>query len=1113
MWPKTIPKVIHFYWSGAPLTYLRYLCFYSFRKFHPDWKMKLYMPKYPCISNNLPKTRDLNETSNIISYVGPNYYEKLTNLNIEIISVDFESATYNFKNETTDDYQATFLKYFLMAGDGGVWSNTDIIFVKSMDQLDFSSKHIILNQKTPTIDIGIAFYSNKQMPHGCYYTSFVFSSGKNSFFANLTNEVRKRNFTADQYLSLDQHLSLDQILFGETYPNIQAIVSQYPQYNIYNIDQSSIYSYTLFQLNDLYNKQYSFRSPIINIKDYNFGHGVIGFHWFGGAALSEIYENSIDTLIKPSGYSFEGFLPQLVNIYKKETQMITQDVHDKYIKCSQSKKISIVMSYHNRKSQLLTTLKTIMKSNHKNYEIIIVDDGSDENHRIEDLVDLYHFQLIRIEKNQKYYCNSCIPYNLAFKKATGTILLIQNPECCHIGDILAHVQNNLTENDYITYSCLSLPSDQENKKLSDILFHQKWLATQSQGPQSSWTKEQHLEICEQMIIPNIQKIKPYIWYNHPIHNPSKLHFMSAIYKSHIDQIGGFDENYSDGYCFDDNEFLRRIEYQIGLKTHIVPLITQQYSVGMKLEYNVYCFHQYHDVIFHDYTSDEGRKKYDKNQRLFIQQHKHILVDHLNNKLGNPLINLLGYSHQTYGKTQINKLGECSFQIWQKDCTQENQGFRVSVRLPKDVTYSANSKRHQFEEKMEHYYQHYNKVIKFKCRLASSLPRSVSTQKKSCHLFIFNGITQIPLGIIDQLEREYQYIGPLINNHWRLFIANIINANEPLCSNKTSAAIRKVSLTKKLVSLESLLYISYIVTDLQIFCQIKNLTVQTFRSIWRYPKIPKIAFTYWAGKLTKLHYLGIKNLLRLNPDWEVILYQPTNEYTREKTWTTNEHSIKYQGKDYRQNLLKLNNLKIINIDLQSIGFYNNVPEVFKSNYVTCYYLSTAGGVWFDTDIFFIRPLNDLHLSQKMVYGHSDSLEVVVSQDSQSRKVYFSTGILMSSKNNSFYNMILSELKKRYDPKIYMSAANSLYLHLFKNVQGIHKVFPELNYADLGMDIFYPFKWNEMNALFFDNKEMHRVTEKVIGIHWYNGSTITEKFLNENNYESDVLINRIIKKYRI
>lgn len=62
-------------------------------------------------------------------------------------------------------------------------------------------------------------------------------------------------------------------------------------------------------------------------------------------------------------------------------------------------KISIVTAYHNRKQLFYNTLKSISKSSVKDIEVIVVDDGSNEEHRLEDLTQEFpYLKIIRLEK-------------------------------------------------------------------------------------------------------------------------------------------------------------------------------------------------------------------------------------------------------------------------------------------------------------------------------------------------------------------------------------------------------------------------------------------------------------------------------------------------------------------------------------------------------------------------------------------------------------------------------------------------------------------------------------------------------------------------------------------
>ena len=120
---------------------------------------------------------------------------------------------------------------------------------------------------------------------------------------------------------------------------------------------------------------------------------------------------------------------------------------------------SIVMSYNNRKPQLIRTLKSIELSERiDEVEVIIVNDGSDDNHNLNDIEKDFKFpiKVITIEKKDKWYTNPCVPYNIGFKEVLGNVVIIQNPECLHVGDIIKYVDYNMGDDNYLSFSTYSL---------------------------------------------------------------------------------------------------------------------------------------------------------------------------------------------------------------------------------------------------------------------------------------------------------------------------------------------------------------------------------------------------------------------------------------------------------------------------------------------------------------------------------------------------------------------------------------------------------------------------------------------------------------------------------
>jgi glycosyltransferase involved in cell wall biosynthesis len=225
--------------------------------------------------------------------------------------------------------------------------------------------------------------------------------------------------------------------------------------------------------------------------------------------------------------------------------------------------ISIVTAYYNRKDLFYRTLQSITKSKFKDIELIAVDDASDPEHRIEDLVEEFPFlKVIRTEPENKWYVNCCIPFNVGLREAKGDIIVLQNPECLHVGDVLTYFNSHINESNYISVSAYGLDSD---SKTTDLLIQNL-----NNGTLSSFIKS----------LPQ----RPYMgnrtlgWYNHSKFRPEAWHFCSAMTRGNMGKLNGFDERYATGVACDDSEIIIRIQ-RLGLKIQI----TEDVSV----------IHQYH----------------------------------------------------------------------------------------------------------------------------------------------------------------------------------------------------------------------------------------------------------------------------------------------------------------------------------------------------------------------------------------------------------------------------------------------------------------------------------------------------------------------------------------
>lgn len=239
-------------------------------------------------------------------------------------------------------------------------------------------------------------------------------------------------------------------------------------------------------------------------------------------------------------------------------------------------KISIVSAYYNRKQLLYNTLKSISLTKHVDFEYVVVDDASVENERIEDLSN--EFDFLKVKRiDEKQHINPCVPYNIGFNSSVGDIIIIQNPECLHGGDILTFVDNNITENNYISFSTYALTKAQTsliNGVNSNII-------------------NQVLNISNPTINSSFYTLEKPGWYNHSKYRPVGYHFCSAIHRNNLKKLNGFDERFKDGISYDDDEFLFRL---------------RKLNLNISINDNLSVFHQFHEQAFNLVNSSQLIKK-------------------------------------------------------------------------------------------------------------------------------------------------------------------------------------------------------------------------------------------------------------------------------------------------------------------------------------------------------------------------------------------------------------------------------------------------------------------------------------------------------------------------
>lgn len=229
-------------------------------------------------------------------------------------------------------------------------------------------------------------------------------------------------------------------------------------------------------------------------------------------------------------------------------------------------KISIAIQYYNRRYQLLNTLNSISntKLSKDEYEVIIVDDASDDEHDISDITKLFpdiDIKLFSFTKSEKWWSCPVLPLNKSIAMSTGDAIIIMGAEMFFVGDILTDVKTRIKPNNYLVYATLALNSDDTMKMAMmsyDDILTKPFVAKAPPGHHGGW-------------------------YQHSEFRNTCFNFCTAIMRDDVLDLGGFDERFAWGVSHGDDNFLDRIKIKgMNIISIDSPMTYHQYHPSMQI---------------------------------------------------------------------------------------------------------------------------------------------------------------------------------------------------------------------------------------------------------------------------------------------------------------------------------------------------------------------------------------------------------------------------------------------------------------------------------------------------------------------------------------------------
>jgi glycosyltransferase involved in cell wall biosynthesis len=565
--PFNYPRILHLYWDGSNLSYLNLCTIYSFNEYHKYWKIIIHMPlvKHDKISWTSHEQKKIYDKKDFFKYI-----KKITNVKINII--DFKKI--GFRNDASEVIKSDYLRYYLMDKYGGIWSDFDIIYTSSVEKkMNFNEEIILFNGKSYNDP-----KNKKTSPWYIYYPIGFFIAKRNTDFFKYILKECINNYNPDNYQTMGASLFIN--LFPE-------------EEMFYN---NSNYNDSILMCNEDYYLPWAWNEidEFLEKKDNVLPEKNIGIHWFNGADKSKLYAIDLTTRILNGKFNVECYLDTFINKYINNINNINNI----------NKKVSIVMAYYNKKSQLLITLDTIKKTNYnKNLiEVIIVDDCSSKTQSINSFLKKknYDFTIKVIRIKEKMYYNPCYAYNIGFKHAMGDIIIIQNPEVMHVHDCIQYVVDNLEINDWLTFNCYGLKNFDDNTSVKNIDNNDNIF---------KYINNKNNKIGGNAYF----RDDVGGWLNHYNIHFVAYHYFGAIHKKDLDEKmnGGFHDEYSKGICFDDNDFIMYLHYN-------------------KFNFKINTFEQNQPFVIHLYhersnnlTEDERIKLWNINKKIYEKRASYI----------------------------------------------------------------------------------------------------------------------------------------------------------------------------------------------------------------------------------------------------------------------------------------------------------------------------------------------------------------------------------------------------------------------------------------------------------------------------------------------------------
>ncbi len=269
-------------------------------------------------------------------------------------------------------------------------------------------------------------------------------------------------------------------------------------------------------------------------------------------------------------------------------------------------------------------------------------------------------------------------------------------------------------------------------------------------------------------------------------------------------------------------------------------------------------------------------------------------------------------------------------------------------------------------------------------------------------------------------------------------------------------------------------------------------------------IPQEFHLYWNGsRMSRLQMFTAVTFHKLNPDWNINLYMPKQNYAGDDKYIPN-----YLGEDYFPELKELDYVNIKIVDLDDYGIDHSLHDILRSDILRYHILYDVGGVWSDFDVVWLKPMS--HFNNIEYHGNTPINDVsAVVSFIRGINGGHSIGIMIHRKHDSYAKSLVdltNKIKPPYGHEVFGGSMLNTYYPTLDSLSRFEGLI------GARFETYYPYIIHPptptIHKLYHEN-DLSCINNNVMCVHWYNGHVLGKEYVNGDGFSRDCSMTTILK----